>query len=74
MRLGILLGCRTLTSFHTPLFETEMGNGVTAKRLQKDAIDALSASFIEGIPKDLRHLKQRLVVIVNTLDARKVLV
>jgi len=70
--LSILLGRRTLTSFHTPLFEAEMDTGVTAKRLQEEAIDSFPASFNKGIPKDIRNLKQRLVLIVNALDARNV--
>ena len=69
MRLNILLGCPTLTSFHTALFETEMGTGVSSKRLEKTTVHSLSASFIQGIPKCLRHLKQSLVLIVNARDA-----
>jgi len=45
------LGRRTLTSFHTLLFEAEMDTGVTAKRLQEEAIDSFPASFNKASPK-----------------------
>ncbi|MGA3194117.1 MAG: hypothetical protein ABSD39_03865 [Terriglobales bacterium] len=51
-----------------------MTTGVEAKELQQTAIGELPPSFIQSIPKSSRHLEKRLVLMVNALDARKVIV